>query len=117
MARSPHLGDEQWFRRFRSRQAHIRLPRLIPVIDKQRAVHYEPECEAEFRVLGAHNPMRRRIILWRLPADNPYFSPTNPQILKLPFLAFADETIEDTDEVLLPIVDEIMADAKKRMGA
>ena len=36
------------------------------------------------------------------------------KLLKIPFLAFADETIEDDDDTLFPIVRDIMGDALKR---
>ena len=35
------------------------------------------------------------------------------QILVIPFLAFADETIEDRDDILLPLIHRIMMDAAK----
>ena len=82
------------------RYCHIRKP-------------YQGECEAEFRSLGDHVKDRRRIFLWRVPADNYFYNPDHPQIMKIPFLLFADETVEDTDEVLRPIVHEIMMDAAK----
>jgi hypothetical protein len=34
--------------------------------------------------------------------------------MKIPFLAFADESIEDDDDTLYPIVRDIMLDALKR---
>jgi len=34
----------------------------------------------------------------------------------VPFLMFADESIEDTDEVLAPILHGIMEDARARYG-
>jgi len=34
--------------------------------------------------------------------------------MKIPFLAFSDETIEDRDDILLPIIEEIMLDAYAR---
>ena len=72
---------------------------------------YQGECEAEFRSLGDHLVNRRRILLWRVPKDNPHWNPDRPQILKVPFLAFADEVIEDTDQILLPILHKIMENA------
>ena len=72
------------------------------------AARYLDECELEFRSLGGHDKNRRRLIRGRVPADNPFYDPDRPQLLKIPFLAFADETIEDTDEILLPILHDIM---------
>lgn len=89
-------SDKQFFAQYPLRKAHIRLP-------------YLNECSGEFWSLGDHNRTRRRILLCRTDARGA-FLPDN-KIMKIPFLAFADETIEDTDEVLLPIIDEIMTSA------
>lgn len=109
--------DSQFFTQWPDRHAHIRLPRQVLVRTRQRATYYEPENEREFRTLGGHDPKRRRIILWRVPADNPAYDPKQPPILKIPFLAFADEEIADRDDVLLPIVHEIMSDAAMKYGS
>lgn len=105
--------DEQFFAQHPTRQAHIRLPEFKPARDSQRAVRYLHEEELAFRSLGPHQLSRRRIILYRVPKDNPMFDPHRPQIFKIPFLAFSDETIEDEDRVLLPIIHEIMLNAAK----
>lgn len=105
--------DEQFFAQHPDRQAHIRLPEFKPARDGQRAVRYLHEEELAFRSLGPHQLTRRRIILYRVPKDNPMFNPHKPQILKIPMLAFADETIEDRDDILLPIIHRIMMDAAK----
>lgn len=82
---------------------------------------YQGECEGEFWSLGEHKRERRRIILWRVPEGNPHLlvlrraSADKIPLLKIPFLAFADETIEDTDEILLPIVHQLMIEAAARM--
>ena len=102
------MTDEQFFQSYPDRQARIRLPDKVLYKDQQRAVRYLDECELEFRSLGGHDKNRRRILVWRVPKDNPFYDADKPQLLKIPFLAFADETIEDTDEILLPILDEIM---------
>lgn len=102
--------DAQFFQQHKSRQARIRLPAKQPYRDQQRAVRYLDEDELQFRSMGPHDIRRRRIIAWRTPTDHP----THPNtILRIPFLAFADETIEDTDAVLLPILAEIMKDAAR----
>lgn len=108
--------DEQFFVEHPDRKARIRAPAPTAYKDQQRAVRYLSECEMEFRSLGAHDKSRRRIIVWRVPRDNPYFDSAKQPLLKIPFLAFADEMIEDCDDVLLPIVDKIMVDALKRMA-
>lgn len=105
------MTDEQFFTAFPDRQARIRLPVKEMHKDKQRAVRYLDECELQFRSLGPHDPRRRRIIVWRVPRDNPHVDPHQPHLMKIPFLAFSDETIEDNDETLLPILHEIMVSA------
>jgi hypothetical protein len=103
-------ADNQFFQQHRDRRARIRLPGREIHRDQQRAVRYLSESELQFRSLGPHDTSRRRIIAYRTPADHP----THPNhILKIPFLLFADETVEDTDAVLLPIVDQIMKDAAR----
>lgn len=105
------MTDEQFFAIFPDRQTRIRKPALTLVSNKQRAIGYVDECEREFRSLGAHNKDRRRILLYRLPKDNIHYDPDKPQILKIPFLLFGDETVEDRDDILLPIIHEIMENA------
>jgi len=114
---NPIDPDAQWFAEHPERYCHIRKPMLELGRNRQRAVGYMDELEQEFRTLGDHERDRRRIILWRVPSDNRYYNPENPQILKIPFLLFSDETVEDTDEVLRFIVHEIMVDAAKSQGA
>ena len=104
MAKRPAIAvafdnsDRAFFKEHPDRQAHIRLP-------------YEQESAGEFWSLGDHNRTRRRILLWRVPKGNPYYHPEKAPFLKIPFLAFSDETIEDNDVILLPIIDEIMEGA------
>jgi hypothetical protein len=108
------IDDAQWFADFPDRQARIRNPIKVIVIDKQRAARYADECEAEFMSLGPHDRDRRRILLWRVPSNNPFYKHDKPPILKIPMLAFADETIEDEDHVLLPVIDGLMREHKPR---
>ena len=114
MTNSADEEDVRFFFQHPDRRAHIRAPKMAQevVIDQQRAASYVGEMEREFRTLGPHKRERRRIILWRIPEDNPHYDPRKPGILKIPFLAFADETIEDRDDILLPILQEIMMSAK-----
>ena len=103
------MTDEEFFRAHPDRQAHIRKPDLVLSKDAQRSVRYLDEEERAFRTLGPHDKGRRRILLWRTPADHP----THPnRILKVPMLAFSDESIEDADEVLLPVLHGIMEEAR-----
>jgi len=92
-------ADGVFFRQHPTRYYHIRNA-------------YKGECEGEFFSLGAHNADRRRIILCRVNAlQEPL--PDN-KVVKIPFLAFADEEISDTDEILYPIMRDIMVDALQR---
>lgn len=90
------LNDDQYFAAYPDRQAHIRMP--------------EPynECASQFHELGDHPRHRRRILLYKVPKDNPLYDAKRPQVLKIPFLAFSSETIEDRDDILLPIIEQIM---------
>lgn len=103
--------DAQFFARHPDRRAHIRMPAgPAPFKDQQRAVRYLSESELEFRSLGPHDKSRRRIIAYRLQTNHP----SHPNhIMKIPFLAFADETISDDDATLLPIVEGIMKQAAR----
>lgn len=109
--------DEQFFVRHPDRWTHIRVPLKVMARDRQRAVGFVDENEIEFRSLGDHKRDRRRILLYRVPPDNPHWDPDKPQILKVPFLLFADETVEDRDDVLLPVIHEVMTNAARKYGA
>lgn len=91
-------SDEWFFKDHPDRLAHIRQA-------------FQGECEYEFRSLGDHDFFRRRMLFWRVPKDHPNYKPGKEQIIKIPFLAFIDETIEDRDDVLLPIIDTVMREA------
>jgi hypothetical protein len=106
--------DAQWFASNPDRFAHIRTPRKILGSNRQRAFGYVDECILEFLSLGDHKAHRRRIILWRVPSDNLYYDPDKKPIIKIPLLLFSDETVEDTDEVLLPLIHSIMVDEAKK---
>ena len=107
--------DAAFFTDHPDRQARIRKPRKeIAVAKKTRQTAVSEECEAEFRSLGPHKRERRRILIYRVPPTNPHYDPSAPQLMKIPFLLFADETVEDRDDVLLPIIDNIMTQALMR---
>lgn len=88
--------DKGFFKQHFERKAHIRKP-------------YQGECEGEFWTLGEHERDRRRILLCRVDGRGAFLP--DGKIFKIPFLAFSDETIEDSDAILLPIIDEIMRNA------
>ena len=108
--------DAQFFIDHPDRYAHIRPPRQVLVKSPQRGVGYRPECEGEFWSLGEHNKERRRILLWRVPESHPAYDPKAAKILRIPFLLFSDENVEDTDAILLPIIHRIMVDAAQKQG-
>ncbi len=91
-------SDKAFFTKNTDRHAHIRLP-------------YEQECAGQFWSLGDHNRTRRRILLWRVPKGNPYYHAEKAPFLKIPFLAFSDEEIADRDDILLPVIEQIMTEA------
>ena len=107
--------DEQFFKDHPDRQAHIRSPKKVPAIDGQRAVRLGDEMEGEFWSLGDHDRKRRRVLLWKVPQDRwpsiPNHDGKTVPIMKIPFLAYSDETIEDQDDILLPILHEVMQGA------
>ena len=102
--------DVQFFLTHPDRQVRIRLPSSgrVEVSRRGEKVLRLAEEELSFRKLGGHDPLRRRILVWRVPADNPHCDPIRRPLLKIPFLAFADETIADDDAALLPIIHQIM---------
>ena len=66
----------------------------------------------EFVTLGFHLAERRHIIAWKVPKGGIGAG----SILRIPFLKMADETIEDTDTYLLPILHQIMLDGAEQYG-
>ena len=106
--------DAQFFADHRDRYAHIRQPRMVLVKLPFRQVKYVEESAEEFLSLGEHNKDRRRILLWRVPESHPAYDPKEVKILRIPFLLFSDETVEDTDAVLLPIIHQVMTDAAQK---
>ena len=95
----PTKSDLQFFADHKDRQARIRK-----VEDRENI--------GEFWSLGPHDASRRRMLLWRVPDNHP-MKKMYP-FLKIPFLAFADESIEDDDKTLLPLIHQIMEDARKK---
>lgn len=94
-------ADLQFFEDHPDRRAHIR----------DANPH---EMNGEFWSLGPHDSSRRRILIWLVPRSHPLKG--RYPVLKIPFLAFADETIADEDRVLLPLIDKLMHDAAKEQG-
>lgn len=97
-------SDKMFFEKNPGRMTHIRLP-------------FKGESEGEFFSLGEHSKTQRRILLWRVPADSPYYDPVRQPLMKIPFLAFEDEQIPDEDEVLVPLIEGIMREQATVQGA
>ena len=93
------MNDAAFFAAYARRQARIRLPDPGEMADK-------------YQTLGMHDVRRRRILVTRL--ARPLRRALKTDFLRIPFLAFSDETIEDTDEVLLPLLKELLDDAVRR---
>ena len=74
----------------------------------------KPVERREFRGFGMHDETRRRVIVSRVAAG--MARRHNIDFMRIPFLLFADETVEDTDEVLAPILDTIMREAAEGYG-
>ena len=107
--------DAQWFAEHKDRQTRIRLPAKELYTDKQRATYYIDECEAEFQTLGWHKKDRRRIIVTKVRGGISMNDGRIP-LMKIPFLLFADETVEDRDDILIPIINEIMRQKAAEYG-
>lgn len=103
--------DAQFFIVHPDRYARIRMPTKQIGINRQRATTVIDECEAEFRTLGEHHRSRRRILVWRMPENHPMYDDKQAVLLKIPYLLFSDESVEDDDATLLPLIHAVMKDA------
>jgi len=100
------MTDAEWFAANPTRQARIRPPERTPQKDKQRAVRFLSENELQFKSLGPHKLEQRRLLIYRVPATED--KPFEYQLMPIPILLFEGEVIEDSDQVLLPMINEIM---------
>ena len=92
----PPLNDDvPWFHNHPHRETRVREPA-------------DREFIEEWRMLGMHHESRRRVLVWRVPENNPKRHLVADGLMRIPFLKYADETIEDNDAVLLAILDEMM---------
>lgn len=95
------LADQVFFREHRDRRLRIRAP-------------IGEEYLTEFRGFGMHDKNRRRVIVSRLPVSMARRHMVD--FMRIPFLLFADETVEDRDDILAPILDRIMREAASGYG-
>ncbi len=98
-ATTPSLDDTLFFQKHRGRHARIRKP-------------FGNEAEDDYRQLGYHDPARRRMLVWKVPQDGPFPG----RLIPVPIITGFDESIEDDDAILLPMLAEIMNDAAKELG-
>lgn len=91
--------DRAWFDQHPRRQTRIRAAN-------------RGERAEDFRTLGPHNIDRRRILIWRVPVGNPMRGMLPDGLMRIPFLAFADEEIANEDHVLMPLLHDIMQGAQ-----
>lgn len=95
------VQDERYFKDHPDRKSHIRKA-------------HDNECLTEFESLGDHEKYRRKIVLIRVDFYGRFLP--DRQVLKIPVIAYADETIEDRDDILIPMVEEIMRAEAIRQG-
>jgi hypothetical protein len=68
----------------------------------------------EFMTLGEHAGHRRRVIVARVDRKRAQY--LGLPFARIPFLLLADETVEDTDEIVGPIFRRILDAAAKLEG-
>ena len=87
--------DLRYFTQLPKRQTRLRTPA-------------PGEFVTSWRLLGDHQPDRRRVLIWRVPADNPGRRLIEDGLMRIPILLRSDETVENDDATLLPILDAQM---------
>jgi hypothetical protein len=90
--------DVRWFKQLKLRQTRIRVP--VP-----------GEFSASWPATGDHDATRRRVLVWRVPKNNPGRKLIPDGLMRIPLLLRADESVENDDKVLLPILDWLMREA------
>lgn len=98
-------GDKAFFQQHADRLTRIRNPWRFGNVT---------ECQGEFWTLGPHDVDRRAILVFRIGPGHPSYEQYPNHLLKIPLLKFADETIEDRDDILLPIIRELMEGQARR---
>lgn len=92
--------DEQFFKQHTDRRARVRKAR-------------DGEFKGEFASLGPHEPNRRYVIVWK---TDPVPGFSRGRVLKTPFIATADESIEDSERVARELLDGAMRQAAVSYG-
>ena len=95
------LSDMAFFKQHRTRRYRLREP-------------IGDEYVREFCQFGMHSESRRRVIVARISANQARRH--NIDFMRIPFLLFADESVEDTDAVIGPVLSEIMGNAAAGYG-
>lgn len=92
----PGMADDvTWFMSHPVRLSRIRNP-------------WPGEMWNAFQALGMHDANRRRILTWKAPSDGVLY--------RVPMIAFSDETIENEDAILLPMLDDMMKPSARRQA-
>lgn len=97
-------NDNAFFRRNPRRQIRLRLP-------------HKGEMNREFMSLGIHSESQRRMLVWKVPGSirAPY-SEWAGRLMKIPYIMQPNEELEDSDKILMPLLDELMDEASKDYG-
>ncbi len=95
------IEDVQFFADHSDRNFRIRQPIAL-------------EFVSEFLTLGPHQANRRRILVSRV--DERRARHFGTRFARIPFLLFADETVEDRDDILEPLFKEILSGAAFASG-
>lgn len=90
-------ADRAFFAEHPDRKLRIRTPILT-------------EYEREFQTMGLHQKSRERVIVTRVTPD--ISRSYGFDFMRIPLLQAADETIEDRDDILAPVLKELMAAAQ-----
>lgn len=97
-------SDEAFFKRHRNRQVRIRRC-------------HQNEMNREFHSLGLHDERNRRMIVWKVPGNiRPPYSHYADQLMKIPYLKDPNDVIEDTDNAVMPLLEQLMEEANKEYG-
>lgn len=92
------LDDAAFFNANPNRQIRVRRPRKFFKRNRQRGVDIVFEFAKEYAVLARHKKEQRRVLVWRIPPDNPHYDPDKPGLMQIPFFVDPGETVPDTDE-------------------
>ena len=64
-----------------------------------------------WQTLGGHEASRRRVLVWRVPKDNPMRDAVPGGMMRIPFIMRQDEAIADDETTLATLLAHMMKDA------